>query len=209
MNMRSLVPLALLFGLGCGADNRSSVVLVDVCAPPAPDTKAGACIYPAKCDLFLVGLPEIDVAVAPTLELPVQMNNQLASNADTSVGRVNTNDAFIEEYRIRYEGLALTAVRVPASDTVLAGGTIAPAITVMPISTVGELKKLVGGGGSITVIADVHAVGRYGDERTFETGELRIPVSVCSGCLTLGSCPPGTTLVACPQKGQTASSACL
>jgi hypothetical protein len=208
MNTRSLASLAvpaLLLGLACSQPNFATLELFQLCFPPTPDATTGGCGLPSnKCDKVQAGVSVLDVGTAPDLLLLLQINNQQPNNADTSTGRVNTNDALILEYRIRYEGANLAPVVVPATpDQVPAASSQVSFIPVVPRSTANQLRSIVTGTSPTTVFAFVKAAGRFYDDRTFETGEYRIPVDVCNGCVGVFACvPPKTRLGVCLQDGQ-------
>jgi len=185
MNPRTLAPLALLLAAGCGADNFASVQFFEICFPPAP--KSGSCIYPASCENTLLGRPRVDVGLASAFELPIQVNNQLRSNADTSTGQVNTHDAHVQKYAITYgvPGAALPGSISLANDTVRAGGNTVVLVEVLPTVTMAQLAA-VAPATPTTIVADVVASGRYDSGDTFETGPFRIALDVCSGCPDLG-----------------------
>ncbi len=95
-----ILPLALLGAAlsGCIQENYASLEFYGVCAGPTPDTTTGACVYSASCDLYALFTYWYDPAVVSELLVPIEMFNQLPNNADLSAGRVNTNDAIIEEW---------------------------------------------------------------------------------------------------------------
>lgn len=205
MNARTLAPLALLLAAGCGADNFASVQFFQICFPPAPDTTSGNCIYPPKCENSLLGRPIVDVPLAFTLELPIQLNNQLPNNADTSggTGRVNTNDAHVEKYTITYSvpGVALPGSVSLTNDTVPAAGATVVLVEVLPNTTMTQLSA-VAPAVTTTIVAEVVASGRYDNGNTFETGPYKVALDICSGCLgfSVASLCTGTTTLkgACP-----------
>jgi hypothetical protein len=118
------------------------------------------------------------------MELPIQMNNQLKSNADASTGRVNTNDAHVEQYTITYgvPGFALPGSVALTNDTVPAEGNTVVLVEVLPNVTVTQLLVLATATPT-TIVAEVVASGRYDNGNTFETGAYRIALDVCNGCL--------------------------
>jgi hypothetical protein len=208
MNTRSLASLAApaLLSLACGQADFATVELFQLCYPPAPDTTTGGCKLPSnKCDVIQGGVSVLDVGTAPSLLLLVQVNNQQPNNADLVNGRVNTNDALIEEYGIRFEGASLAPVVVPAPPVqVPAASSQVAFIPVVPPSAVNQLGNIVPVNGTATVFAFVKAAGRFQDERTFETGEFEIPVEVCNGCVGVFGCPPSKPdrVGVCLQDGQ-------
>jgi hypothetical protein len=201
MNARTLAPLALFLAAGCGMDNFASVQFFEICYPPAPTD--GVCLYPASCTNTLLGRPLVDVGGAFSFELPIQLNNQLKSNADPSTGRVNTNDAHVEKYTITYgvPWAGFPGTVSLANDTVPADGNTVVLVEVLPNVTVTQLLAVTPLAPT-TIVADVVASGRYDSGDTFETGTYRIALDVCSGCLNIDvtTLCTGTTFFngACP-----------
>jgi len=186
MNARTLASLALLLAAGCGLDNFASVQFFEICYPPAPTD--GVCLYPSSCTNTLLGRPRVDVAGAFSFELPIQINNQLKSNADSSTGRANTNDAHIEKYTITYEVPGGVAFAVPgsvslANDTVPTDGNTVVLVEALPNVTILQLASLPFPT-TTTIVAAVVASGRYDSGDSFETGTYRIALDVCNGCLS-------------------------
>jgi hypothetical protein len=126
----------------------------------------------------------VDVGLAFSYELPIQMKNQLPSNADSSTGRVNTHDAHIEKYTITYgvPGAALPGSVSLANDTVPAAGNTVVLVEVLPNLTVTQLAAIAPATPT-TIIARVVASGRYDSGDTFETGPYKVALDICSGCL--------------------------
>jgi hypothetical protein len=207
MNTRSLASLgapALLLSLACSQSNFGTVELFQLCFPPTPDSTGGCALPANKCDKVQADVSVLDVGTAPDLLLLLQINNQQPNNADTSTGRINTNDALVLEYRIRFEGANLTPVVVPATPVqVPAANSQVAFIPVVPRSTTNQLRSIVTGVNPTTVFAFVKAAGRFYDDRTFETGEYRIPVDVCNGCVGVFGClAPKIRVGVCLQDGQ-------
>lgn len=198
--LASLAALALAAS-GC-ADNTASVRVSMICAPP---DDAAKCTFEATCGAEFIGPNTIDVTSPNrSLWLMVQVDNQLPNNRDEKIGRVNTNDAWIHEYRIEYEGLAL-----PEGRGLIEGSAFVPAngsavISVLAVNQT-VFPGLVAGA---QVLAHMRLRGVYGDTHEFETGPFDIPFHVCSGCIPAFTCTTGVP-VACPQGGQLpASFAC-
>ncbi len=184
------VAAALAAIAGCSADPRQSVQVQQICVPTT------TCTFAAKCDAQYIGYPALDLAASPsrTLWLTVQVANQLENNADLNVGRVNTNDAHIDETDVAYEG-ALTGTESYGSVFVV------PAASTAVVSVQLHMAGAVGGAGAATneVLANVRLKGSYDDGTRFETGPFPVTVKVCSsGCgatsasmgCTKGVCPP-------------------
>ncbi len=175
---------------GCTADPRQSVQVQQICLPTT------SCTFSSSCDAQYIGYPALDLAGSPskTLWLTVQVANQLQNNADLTVGKVNTNDAHIDETDVTYEG-ALTGSESYGSVFVV------PAASTAVVSVQLHMAGAVGGAGAATneVLANVRLKGSYDDGTRFETGPFPVTVKVCSsGCgatsasmgCTKGVCPP-------------------
>lgn len=189
MDRRALL-LALPLALGCTVQ-APSVALSKVCG--APD--AADCTYSATCDTQYIGTIALDASQTGQLFLAIEAINQAPKNGDTSGGRVNTADAWMQEIRITYSGpLALPAASHRIIQQVPANGTAVVAFPVVDI-TVAAL----GGALEATIIAKVKAKGVFGDGSDFETAEYEIPVKVCNGCIGAPpACAAGETLLTCP-----------
>lgn len=195
---RVLAALAMASG-GCIVDNHASIEFFAVCSPPAPDTSNGACLYPASCETVALGTFTADVSFVTEAVAPIELRNQLPNNADLSIGRVNTNDAFIQRWLVGLGGLEFV---VNANTTVPAAGSTVALVPLLPAAAV---SLLAGSGGQ--VVASVRAAGRYADDRTFETGPYEVPVDFCTGCYVPPICT--TAVIACPQEGQSGFYDCL
>ena len=189
----------------CVQENHSSVEFRGICANPAPDTSTGGCVYDSTCGAYALFTYWYDPSVAAELLVPIEMFNQLPDNTDLSIGRLNTNDAVIQQWRFEYLLGGFVVLEEAAEDNLVvpaASHTVA-LVPVIPSS----LNALVSGLGAGSIVVNIRAAGRYLDERYFETGPFKVPAEFCNGCYT----PPitcTTQLLACPQTGQTGSYVC-
>ncbi len=173
----SAIALAAAFGAavsGCTTDQRQSVQIQTICVPST------SCTFKNACDAQYIGYPALDLAASPTqtLWLTVQVANQLPNNADPSVGKVNTNDAHIDETDVTYEGALVRTESYGSVFNVPAGSTAV-------ISVQLHLVGATGGAGAATneVLANVKLKGSLDDGTRFESGPFPITVKVCqSGC---------------------------
>lgn len=182
-----LAALALAsLALAC-ADNGASIQPFAVCAPP--DTE---CAFGGECDAHYIGPIVLDESVSMRLWLFIQVNNQLPNNADVTAGRVNTNDAYLTEYTVDYEGAASGSSMGRLQSIVPAGGSAVVSVYLQPPPATGQ------------VIAKLRFKGSYVDQSDFETAAFEIPVELCSGCVGALACPGGTapTAVCPPADGQ-------
>jgi len=177
-----LAALALAtLALAC-ADNGASIEPFAICAPPEEE-----CVFSSECDLQFIGRLALDQAVSPQLWIFIQVNNQLPVNGDLSAGRVNTNDAFVTEYEVEYEGAASGSSMGRLQSVVPASGSAVISVFLQPPPATGE------------VVAKLRLKGNYADQSDFETAEFEIPITVCQGCLGFPGCPVGEVLTSvCP-----------
>ena len=187
-----LAPLALAGGC---IDNKPVVEMFGVCAPPDAD----ACSFDAECDGFYLGDVVVDIDSAQRLILFLEVHNQLLPNDDPGTGRVNTNDAFVQEVFVTFRGLDLDATSHRLQQVVPANGTTVIAAFPVTEEAVAQLGTL-GIVGVVDFIAQVRLRGILGDGSDFETAQYEIPVRVCNGCLPgVGPCAdPAQFLVGCP-----------
>lgn len=209
MNVRAYFLLALAVA-ACGTQNLASLEPGPLCAEPDPQP---GCLYQSSCaNVNALGRLVADLGAISILYAPVQWNNQAPDNTDTSAGRINSRDAFIEEFRIKYTGvLALPEGRVKQSFLIPAGASQTAIVELIPP----DIGVIIGAAiaarpGYTEVVAEVRARGRYADGTTFETGNKIIPIDVCLGCF--GARPTcataGQFYYCCPQYGQTANCKC-
>jgi hypothetical protein len=215
MTRRLLFSFACLLAstAGCGRSNRGSVQLTQLCANPTP--AADGCTFSSgTCDkVSAVGVLGVDLALTrDTLVYPIQIDNERLDNSDTSTGRTNTNNAFIERFDMRYEvpGVTLSASSSQAGFVPAGGSTVLVAVLIPPDA--GAVLATAVGAGSANAIVHVKAHGRYGDDTEFDTAEFSVPVVIVNGATDAFACTgtdAGKTPACCPQDGQTAACTCL
>ncbi|HEY6105537.1 MAG TPA: hypothetical protein VIV59_06125 [Anaeromyxobacteraceae bacterium] len=203
-----LVALAAASLFGCSQENHASPEFMGICANPAPS--ATGCSYSATCEQYALFTYTYDPTVARELRVPIEMLNQLASNADPSSGRLNTNDAVIQQWNFEYlfgGSVALTAAE--STNVVLPASTHKTAVVpVVPASLNTTMRTLAAG---TSFVVNVRAAGRYADERYFETGPFKVPARV-DGFATFTppiTCTAPAFLVVCPQGGQSGTYGCV
>ncbi len=215
MKTPALALVALAAALASCAENHASVEMVKVCTHPAPTT-TGGCEYPASCDLGQLGRQFLYLDGTWNLEgaalwVPIEFHNQLLDNSDPSAGRVNTNDAFIDEFRMSFEasGILLPDAIYKIAASVPTNGTAVLLVPVIPTNpTALQLSAQAIGPQGLLVIAKVRAAGHYGDDSKFVTGEFLVPVDVYASGYVVDVCPAGTVKYVCPQEGQIHTLAC-
>lgn len=196
MDRRLLPLLVALAAAGSCAVKAPTVAFTTICAPP----DGGSCTFAATCDAQYIGPSVMDVAVTNQLWLTVEVHNQAADNSDKTIGRANTQDAYLQEIDVSYSG----AVAIPATATrmqqrVPANGTAVVSIFPIPVSA-GVAAATLGGAAAADVVAKVKGKGIFGDDTSFETPVYEVPITICNGCLGPTTCadPTQTVVALCP-----------
>ncbi len=200
MRIRTLAAIGAALGLSACAAEFSPIAFFAICAPPAPDATAGACVYPATCANSFAGTPLLDATTAGTdFRLSFQITNPLVNNADNANGRVNTNDAIVQSYEIQYPGTSLATVTVPAAVTVPTAGTAGALVPLIPAQYFPMLAPP--GSATTTLTLNLRAHGVLASQDPFTTAWFQVPVKICSGCLDFNVCGTGSVLLAsCPSS---------
>lgn len=215
MKTRTLATSVLALCLSACAAEYSAVGIHSICAPPAPDSATGACVYPATCDATFAGTPLLDATTAALpFRLPFQFNNQLVNNANPVAGRVNTNDAFIQSFEMTYAGAPLSPWNVSQAITVPAAGSAGGLVQLIPTSYFAGL--IPAAGSQTSIVVSVRAHGILGSQDSFTTAWFQVPVTVCAGCLNLSVCTAPNVVASCPSTapgsaspGQSANITCI
>lgn len=196
---RTLLLAPLL--LAACVDNKATVELRHVCAPPET---AAECSFAESCDAVSLAPFQFDVSAgSPRMWMFVEVGNQLENNGNPGLGRVNTNDAFVQEAVITYEGggLALSEASHRLQQMVPPEGTQVLSLYPLPDSAAFELSTFTITG-LVDIVAKLKLKGVYGDGSAFESAAYEIPIRVCNGCLNSGGltgCPKvGDLLFTCP-----------
>jgi hypothetical protein len=186
-SVATLASAALLGALagasGC-VENRASVQTQAICIP----TKD--CAFAETCDAQYIGYLALDKGTSPNdvLWITVQVANQMPNNEDLSVGRVNTNDAHIDETVIEYEGALGGEQAVGSNFLVPAAGTaVVSAKMSLAAAAAGE------------VLAHLRFRGYLDDGTRFETGDFPITVVVTTSGGVSAACGGGPT---CPPDSE-------
>ncbi len=192
----SLLPL---LALAACAKNNASVEIAAVCAPPKDASK---CSFSSKCDMVNIGYNAIDVGVAgASLWLFLQVNNQLPNNENLQTGRLNTNDAWVNEYEITFDvGLSDVTGPVPGGASLVpAGGSTVISILPIDATAAATLATAVPAGAGINIVGHLRLKGVYADTTAFETGVFDVAIHACSACSgTAPTCAAGDYLAVCP-----------
>ncbi len=196
MTTRLAIPLAAALGLlagagGCTTENRASIQTQAICIPNA------TCAFGATCDANYIGYPTLDLTVnaTGTLWLFLQVRNQMPANGDPGLGRVNTNDAHIDETRVEYEGAMAGTQSIGSSFSVAADST---AVVSVKLSLAGAVDG--------EAVAHVRFRGYLDDGTRFESGDFPITIVVCGSGTgsTTGGCAPAACAggPTCPPDGE-------
>jgi hypothetical protein len=187
MKLPILPLLALALGVTGCAEDKMSLEIRAICEPNAE------CSFTSTCDAYYIG--DIDVmapSTAQPLWLFLEVANQLANNADETVGRVNSNDAHITEFTVTLSGANSGARTIPISNQVVpAGGS---AVVALPIWF---------GTAPGATTATLQAVGYYDNGREFEGGEFPVNYWVVG---SIPACTTGSDV--CPGTGRQLPRAC-
>jgi hypothetical protein len=193
--MKTFTRLLLLGSLGLATacvDTNAPIQIYAICAPPDADT----CSFAAKCDAQYIGVNTVDTAAAQRYWLFVEVHNQLPVNEDGGIGRVNTNDAYVQEVTVTYRGLTLPAASHLLQSVVPAAGTSVISIFPLTEATVAAIGAVAG---TVDIVAVVTLKGLLADGSKWESAPWEIPIRVCTGCLGTFGCATATDiLVNCP-----------
>lgn len=177
-------PLAAVLAAGACADNRASIQIQAICYPT--ETCGGS----GGCEQVLTGTPSLarDASATPAgnaLVLELQVENQLPENGDPALGRVNTNDAHVDELHVEYEG-APFAPATRDTNSWIPAESVGTALVAIPAPAYAA---------DVLVKAKLRLRGYFDDGTRFETGEFPVAFAYCSGCgtacTTAETCPPG------------------
>ena len=208
------VPLVLAAGaLGCTRSNLGTLEFGSICAP------TDDCTFSATCDLVdMSGQLWVDLAymlnhnMQGTLAYPIELFNQRPNNENLEAGLVNTNDATIDRFEMRYEASGSTIPGATSRQTITVpadGSTVAMVVLIPPASSASAALAALPAGTVVTV--KLKARGHYHDGTDFETGELPVPVELRNGAFTGYACVDATQTVTsiCPgNAGQKVNAVC-
>ena len=202
------VPLVLAAGaLGCTRSNLGTLEFGSICAP------TDDCTFSATCDLVdMSGQLWVDLQYTSVLAYPIELFNQRPNNENLDAGLVNTNDATIDRFEMRYEASGSTIPGATSRQTITVsadGSTVAMVVLIPPASSASTALAALPAGTVVTV--KLKARGHYHDESDFETGELPVPVELRNGAFTGYSCIDSTQTVTsiCPgNAGQKVNAVC-
>jgi hypothetical protein len=204
MKTRALLLALPLLAVASCRDNRASVKIQSICAPTSD------CTFSASCDQVYVGYPTLDTLANPngSLQLYFELKNDLPNNRDVLAGRLNTNDAHVDETVVEFTGPALAAATLATQHTVPAGGNTVVRIEVIPqvLGARATLQAYAPTAVPRDLVANLRVRGYYDDGSRFETGEFPVAVRVCQGCVGTvcgggATCPPsndGQLPISCP-----------
>jgi hypothetical protein len=216
--------------LSCTTKNDASVELAAVCGFPDDATK---CTFSSTCDTILMARPWVATrvsALAPNdtqngLDLPIQINNRMKSNADPGTFRLNTHDFTAEELRLSYSSspaISIPSRSWPVNAYVPAEGSTVAMLKLIPPETMAvidaaNLPALTAGPFAPNAHLEItlKLYGHTRDGSNIETEEWTVPVDVYDVDVPAArvfdpTCPGTTSTVTgvCPHTGQSASVSC-
>lgn len=210
MKTRLATLLLAAAALACTVDNNASIQVVAMCAPPED-----SCGTENGCGTYLASEPFVYLEGGTNhFEMFVEMINQLADNSDASAGRLNTNDAYVEKYRLSYRSAFFnySDYDYPASGVLKAGSTGAPSVRLIPetISAPMSAAMATAGVTSGLVRVELTVIGHYASGDSFEVGGVEFPVQVHNDAFPGYFCPNATDTITyvCPNVAQTAAYTC-
>ena len=200
MNTRLAVVLsALAIGAVVGAngcaESHPSVQIQMLCSPTTD------CAFQSTCDAQYIGWVTLDTTTSTkdNLWLVLQVGNQQPNNANPDVGRVNTNDAHVDEIAMEYVGVALPATTIGANFDVPAAGSAVVSAEVIPdaLQAGGTLAALAPTAEPREIVVETRLRGFFDDGTRFETNVFPVTVRICAGCVGTvcgggPTCPPSS-----------------
>ncbi len=176
---------ALTLGSSGCADNDSMLFVRQVIAVVAPE-----CIAKPDVGGLFRSQGVLDVAFSLRYDAALLVGNQLTKRGDRDQVRTETSRVALRGSEVR---LLDTSERLVAEFTVPGSGFVDPAsgdapglgvmgTTLIPQS-VGQKFAATGGGGQVTLIANVRVFGETLGGDDVESAELTYPIVVCNGCL--------------------------
>jgi len=203
MKIRSAAAASLaLLAASCSAPKSGAVSLFDVCL--FPTITSGVCSFTATCTASLAQPSEFDVTQSlangvGAFVLPIQVNNQASSSANSANGTVDVNTAFVQSFEVTFVGLSIAPVTIPVQLTVPSAGS---ATYVVPLIPYNDFASLPVTAGALTeIVLDVTASGVFLSGDAFTTQDFQIPVVLCSDCI------PSPKLI-CEASNQTLNGYC-
>jgi hypothetical protein len=185
VKLRSIIAAALAALAAACADNNASLKWGPICFPTQD------CTFSESCDAQWIGPVEFVAAGTNPLALFVEVANQRPSTENEGQGQLDTATAYVRELVIEDASGAETVV--PVAYVVPTSGTAVITLLIPPPAATGNYE--------------VRLRGAWGDETSFETAALVIPVRVCAAaaCDFVPSCAAGT---GCPYDTGQAPIAC-
>ena len=212
---RSMPLAAALAAALCGCttkDERGDLVVTKMVRPTITSGVGIACELNVTTSELAFG--SVDPAVAPTYLLGAVVENRLVSNANSTQGRLNTNDFQVEQARVRYEfpdasfNPSIGEQTTPANGLIKVSGSGAVGVNVFPPGVITILRGALGASVG-TVRAKLRLEGKLLDGSSIKTSEYEYTVRVCNGCGTPAPrcVAPTPTPVSCA-PGQDSDVAC-
>jgi hypothetical protein len=194
--MKRLALLLPLLALAACRQNGASVQIQAICAATS------TCTFSNSCGAVALGNPVLDPGLTDYLTLILQLENQLPDNANGNLGKLNTNDAHVDEGVVDYEGALSGSAVVPASGLVKATSTGLIFVDVIPATRGPALVAAPAFPLFSEVLATIRLRGYYDDGTRFETADFPVTVQVSSGTSAFPESAVATCPGACPHVGQ-------
>ena len=218
MNTRALLALGLALAASACTSATPPLQVAGICGPPDDPV---ACLAPVgTCTTFLNGHLSAYTTVLGAggaysnfLTAVAEVDNRAPDNSDSSVGRVNTNDAVITSAKVSYSGLAVPAVENLGLFTpVRANGTSTIFLPVINATTMAAIsaQMTTGALASVELVARVTLVGHLGDGSGFEVEPYDVPLVIFNSQYdaTVGCADPTQVRFFCYYPGQTGRTKC-
>lgn len=189
-----LLPFATLALAGCASDmSPVSIQGFEFIA-----IKDGVCM-PSGANLVQ---SRLDTALGTGYMVAVKVANDLASNADVTADRVNSNTVYLDTAEVTFrasKGAGFqtpAAERIPVSIVVPAGGKADAAMQVLSVKNGETLQNAELG----FLIVEVRLTGKTADGAAVASTPAEFPVQICKNCVN--PCGSGEEIVAACSPGQ-------
>jgi hypothetical protein len=226
-NNRGLALALIATLVSCATENDASIEVFGICGFPEDAAK---CVTTGKCETLLAVRPFVFTrrgasnTIQNSLDLYVQVNNELKSNEDLGAGKLNTNDFVIDEFRYKFSSvpsLSIPEFTYEQNHIVPTDGSVTPLIPLIPAEIMATIDAEdlttmyvsdLAPNARVDVELRVH--GHTRDGREIETAPWVVPVDVydvdTAGVIFDPTCVKTTEVVTaiCPHGGQVASFTC-
>jgi len=203
-------------------ENDGSIIIIGILSPPITAAAGGAstCLYTPNIIGPFLSFGTVDVAFTTQYVPVLLLGNQLVTQANASLDRLETDDVIIQGATVRVtdaSGATLDNYTVPGDGFLpaSAGGTPGISAFATTIVSPNAISQFAPGGSSALaygvtkrLVSYVKIFGITTGGTHIESGETGIPVDVCDGCLVTfpnGSDDPANPVINCGATGQSGS----